>query len=70
METETTKLYDEFDIISFSRYILSDLRTKRITDTWNPADGIPLQQRLNTVYHADIENWKSDENARDEVKRL
>lgn len=46
------------DHVSFGSYLLSDERTKRISDNWDPKDSVPLSERLKSVYHADVENWK------------
>lgn len=45
------------DLTNFGRYLLSDLRTKRIVDNYIVGEGIPLSERLKEVYQADVENF-------------
>lgn len=52
--------FEESDLVSFGRYLLSEERTKRITDNETPGDNVPINERLQEVYHADLENWKEN----------
>jgi hypothetical protein len=52
--------FEESDLISFGRYLLSEERTKRITNNETPGDSVPIKERLQEVYHADYENWKEE----------
>lgn len=47
--------YNKTDLIKFGNYLLSDERRKLIEN--HPEPAFPLEQRLNNVNHADIENW-------------
>lgn len=50
--------YNRKDMVSFGRYLLSEERTKRISDNHETDDPCTLEERLREVYHADVENWK------------
>lgn len=52
--------YEESDLVSFGKYLLSKDRLERImtTDTGNSHE---LLERLGEVYHADLENWKEEQ---------
>lgn len=49
--------FDKKDLVDFGKYLLSEERTKRFTENWNPEDNVPLEERLREVYHADLENF-------------
>jgi len=49
--------FTEKQLIDFGRYLLSDLRTKRIIDNYQLGESISLSERLKEVYHVDVENF-------------
>lgn len=49
--------FNKKDLVEFGRYLLSEERTNRISQNYNPNDNISLQERLREVYHADVENF-------------
>lgn len=49
--------YNKKDLINFGKYLLSEKRTKKITDNYDENDNISLEVRLQEVYHSDIENF-------------
>ncbi len=53
--------YDEKDLVSFGKYLLSLERTERITSNHDAGDSVSLSERLSEVYHADLENWKAQQ---------
>lgn len=53
--------YNQKDLVRFGEYLLSKERTQRITENTKEGDVVPLEERLQTVYHADIENWKHEQ---------
>ena len=46
--------FNRKDLVNFGKYLLSEERTKRISDT---DSSIPIEERLKEVYHADVENF-------------
>lgn len=44
----------------FGAYLLSDRRTKRITDSWDEGDSVSLSERLKTIYEADFEIFMNE----------
>lgn len=48
-------LYTEKQMIEFANYVLSDERTNKVIESSMEQ----LEERLNTVSHADIENYKA-----------
>lgn len=52
--------YNQKDLVKFGEYLLSKERTNRITENTKEGDPVPLEERLKSVYHADIENWKHE----------
>jgi len=49
--------FNRKDLVRFGEYLLSEQRTKRIADNHENDDPITLQERLQAVYHADVENF-------------
>jgi hypothetical protein len=45
------------DLANFGRYLLSDIRTKRVMNAYTIGDGVSLAERLKEVYDADVENF-------------
>lgn len=50
--------YNKKDMVSFGNFLLSQERTKSVTDHPDLPEEI-LQDRLASVSHADFTNWKS-----------
>lgn len=48
--------FNKKDLVSFGNYLLSDERKNRFKQ--NNESGVPVEDRLKMVHHADIENWK------------
>lgn len=48
-------------LVSFGKYLLSRERTERINSTYQEGDPCTKEERLQEVYHADVENWKEKE---------
>ncbi len=59
-KVEPQEMFTRSQMVTFAGYVLSDRRTKRITDNWDEKDPTTLSDRLKEVYHADIENWEHD----------
>lgn len=49
--------YSRAELVEFGRYLLSDLRTKRIVDNYQLGDSSSLSDRIKEVYDADVRNW-------------
>lgn len=49
--------FNKKDLVNFGKYLLSEKRTKSITDNYSEEDNISLKERLLEVYHADVENF-------------
>lgn len=49
--------FNRKDLVKFGEYLLSEKRTKRITDNHDNLNPIDLKERLQAVYHADVENF-------------
>jgi len=49
--------FNKKDLVEFGRYLLSKERTNRIKESYNQDDNISLEERLQEVYHADVENF-------------
>lgn len=47
--------YNEKDLISFGKYLLSKERKKLLKSV---PSSLSIKEKLKEVYHADIENWK------------
>lgn len=47
--------YEEKDMVSFGEYLLSKKRTDLILSR---ESDLSDEERLKSVYHADLENWK------------
>lgn len=47
--------YEESDLVSFGEYLLSQERSELIKENVRQ---INVKERLEEVYHADLENWK------------
>jgi hypothetical protein len=67
--------YNESDLISFGRYLLSDRRKERFEaiDKTNEADafiGVPAEVRLRDVHHADLANWLEERNEKKFISRV
>lgn len=45
-------------LVSFGEYLLSPKRTKLIKDKNKHHPKTIIKEKLQNVYHADIENWK------------
>lgn len=45
-------------LISFGEYLLSKERTEKIINHPDAAQLPPVEERLASVHHSDIENWK------------
>lgn len=60
--------FNKTDLVRFGEYLLSQKRTDLIIGNTKEGDNILLEERLREVYHADIENWKG-ENERQKIER-
>ena len=49
--------FNKKDLVKFGQYLLSEKRTKSIADKYAIGDNISLEERLQEVYDADIENF-------------
>lgn len=49
--------FNKKDLVKFGEYLLSEERTKKFAEIWNEGDNITFEERLRTVYHADVENF-------------
>lgn len=57
--------FNKKDLVSFGNYLMSEKRKRRfeelnkqlIDDSQNPP---PIEEKLNIVHHADIENWLAE----------
>lgn len=47
------------DMTEFGKYLLSEKRTELIAFNHSDEDSVSLKERLQEVYHADFENWKT-----------
>lgn len=50
-------IFERQDLVSFGNYLLSEERKERIHTNESFPNGELLQERLEQVSHADIENW-------------
>ena len=62
--------YNEGDLVSFGKYLLSDVRTERIINHPNAAQMLPAKERLKEVHHADVSNWLDSKSEKALVKRV
>ena len=46
--------FNKKDLVNFGKYLLSEERTAKIKAT---SINVPFKERVNKVYHADIENF-------------
>lgn len=53
--------FNQSDLVSFGKYLLSDERRKRYENHPGFPDGKDLESRLSEISHADIENWKDSQ---------
>lgn len=52
------EVFTRRDLVTFGEYLLSAKRRKRYAKHKMP---IPLEVRLSSVNHADVENWKEEQ---------
>lgn len=52
------QIFTTAELVSFGKYLLSDVRETRIVDATNPEESV--LERLQEVYHADICNWMDE----------
>ena len=50
-------IFSKKDLVKFGEYLLSEKRKKSIEYNYNKEDSIPLEDRLQEVYDADVENF-------------
>jgi hypothetical protein len=50
-------IFSKKDLVKFGQYLLSEKRKKSIEYNYNKEDNISLEERLQEVYDADIENF-------------
>lgn len=48
--------FNKKDLVKFGQYLLSEERTKRITENTHP-NLAPVNDRLKVVHHSDVENF-------------
>jgi hypothetical protein len=51
--------YEEKDLVSFGKYLLSEERVARVSENANPE--INIFDQLQELYHADLESWKESQ---------
>ena len=49
--------FNRKDLVQFGEYLLSEERTSLISESYNSNDNVSLEERLKSVYHADVENF-------------
>ena len=49
--------FNRKDLVNFGKFLLSEKRTKSITDGYEENDNWSLEERLREVYHSDVENF-------------
>lgn len=49
--------FNKKDLVKFGEYLLSKERTNRIKEGYSENDNISIEERLENVYHADVENF-------------
>lgn len=49
--------FNKKDLVKFGEYLLSEERTNKIKEDYSEEDNISFEERLKTVYHADLENF-------------
>lgn len=52
-------MYTESDLVSFGQFLLSPERKERFAQSDSE---MPLEDRLSDVHHADVCNWKNENN--------
>ena len=62
--------YNKRDLVEFGKYILSKKRRDRVIVSYEESlkeaerdetpEALSLEERLQNVYHADIQNWKGE----------
>lgn len=55
----SNKKYTEEELVRFGLYLLSEHRHKMLAKPRK--NGIPLKEKARLVFHADVENWKFQE---------
>lgn len=61
------KIYTRTDLVTFGNYLLSEARAKMFENATMPTEE-ELNEYVNQVHHADIENWIELENPNPSVK--
>jgi len=56
-----TTFFDETDLTTFGKYLLSKERRDLITSNYKEGDNVTLEDRLSQVYDSDLANWKHSE---------
>jgi len=49
--------FNKKDLVKFGEYLLSEERTNKIKEDYSEEDNISFEERLKTVYHADLKNF-------------
>lgn len=49
--------FNRKDIVSFGKYLLSEVRTNLINSNYKEGDKVSREERLREVYHSDMKNW-------------
>lgn len=57
--------FNRKDLVEFGKYLLSDERIKRFESAEKEFENLPpIQERLRSVHHADVENWLHEKNTK------
>lgn len=62
--------FNESDLVSFGKYLLSSAREERFENHPEADKMPPLEDRLKEVHHADISNWLDIQSERKLIKRM